>query len=107
MFLLSLLCAVLLDTTMKKHKQRRLKEWHKNDKGKRMLLYIWKLTPDRQGLKVDVSITRKNIRGENILAANPRKLEKKFTLRTENKLTKLSPPIQYCSKRREGKEETV
>lgn len=35
------------------------------------------ITPDRQGLKVDVSITRKKIHGENILVANPRTLEKK------------------------------
>lgn len=74
------------------------------------------ITPDRQGLKVDVSITRKKIHGENILVANPRTLEKKkkhlfksssFIFRTENKLTKLSPPIQYFRKGRGGKDETV
>ena len=72
------------------------------------------ITPDRQGLKVDVSITRENIHGENILVANPRTLGKKhlfkpssFIFRTENKLTKLIPPIEHCRKGRGGKDETV
>lgn len=70
---------------------------------------------ERQGLKVHVSITRKNMQGENIFVAHPRTLEKKsnhlkpssFTFSTENKPTKLYPQIQYCRKGKRGKEERV